>query len=170
MTRYIKKKKQIPMNFNIVYDDREKRPWTFLEREYGAMKKKRLKCGDYSIEGFEDYVAIEKKSGVDELFKDLAGGYRETFRRFLKRLSKYPVKCIVVESELRASSIDSLLYVLMKMSNGRMKLTSKTIYYWVGEIINTYDIPILFVNASTARMVLPHLFESAFKKVQEIKK
>jgi len=169
MTRYIKKKKQLPMNFNIVYDDREKRPWTFLEKDYGVMKKKRLKCGDYSIEGYEDCIAIEKKSGVGELFANLTGRYRETFKRFLKRLSKYPVKCIIVENGFSDSNINSVLYTLRKKSKNRLQLSDDTMYYWVSEIMCKYSIPILFVDKRTMKKVLPFVFESAYRIAIAIK-
>ena len=171
MTRYIRRVEQPQVSkLTIVHDDREKRPWTFIESVYGAMEKKRLKCGDYSIKGFEDIVAIEKKSGIGELFADLTGAYRETFKRFLKRLSKYPVKCIIVENGFSDSNINSVLYTLKKKSNGRSKLSHDTMYYWVSEIMCRYGIPILFMDKGTMKKVLPYVFESAYRRAKEIQK
>ena len=174
MTRYIKKVEQQQISgFTVLYDKREvgvgKKPWLFLA-DYWAMKKVHLKTGDYTIEGLEKYIAIEKKSGINELLRDLAGSYRETFIRCLERLSKYPVKCIIVESDLKSSNVDSLIHVLKKRSNGKAKLTAETIYYWTSEIMCKYGVPILFVDKGTMRKVLPFVFESAYRKAKEIKK
>jgi hypothetical protein len=168
MTRYIKKPPPPDTNFTIVFDDREKEHWKFLSNTW-AMKKKRLACGDYSIEGLENIIAIEKKSGIGELLSNLTGSSRPRFKRFLRRLSAYPIKCIIIEDELRSSSIDSILKTLHHKSNGRSKLTPETIFYWVSEIMHIYGIPILFVDAQTAHKILPFIFESAYKKALELK-
>ena len=167
MTRYIRKRNPPPRP-PIVYDDREKQPWMFLEDTW-AMEKKRLKVGDYSFEGYEEAVAIEKKSGMGEMLKDLTGDYRKTFKRFLKRLSAYPVKCIVVENELRASSVESIIRGLHYRSNGRSQLTEETVFYWVGEIMMVYGVPVLFVERAMRKKVIPFLFESAYKAAMEVK-
>lgn len=170
MTRYIRKQKPVnTKDFTILYDDREKKQWKFLENTW-AMKKTRLKCGDYSIEGYENIIAIEKKSGIGELLSNLTAGSRNRFKRFLKKLSRYPIKCIIIENELRSSSIESILTALRYRSNGRSQLTSDTVYYWVGEIMHIYGIPILFVDKQTAHKTLPFIFESAYRRAVELTK
>lgn len=145
-------------------DDRERKPWNLPY----PIKRKRLKTGDYTIKGFEDVIAIEKKSGLIELLNDLANGYRPTFIRFLKRLSKYPVKCIVVEDTLSELSISRALMHIRKKSGGRARLTSKSIHYWVSEIVVKYGIPIVFVGKRAKLDLLPEIFRAAFEKANEI--
>jgi len=168
MTTYIKHPEQLKHDFQICFDDREKKPWMYLEKSYGPMKKKRLTIGDYTIRNLESLIAIEKKSGIGELLSDLTTGYRPTFKRFLTQLSRVPIRCIVVESELNKSDIEYQLAVLAKHSNGRCKMTPMTIYYWVAEITNVYGIPMVFANKRTIRQLLPSVFESAYKKAMEI--
>lgn len=161
--RYLKKKK-IPKQFTVLWDKREKRPWQLPYK----MEKAHLKTGDYTIKGFEDMVAIEKKSGLIELLNDLTAKYRPTFERFLKRLSKYPVKCIIVEDTLSELSISRALVHVKKKSGGRARLTSKTIYYWTAEIAAKYGIPIVFVGKASKAYILPEIFRAAFEKANEI--
>jgi len=148
----------------VLYDKREKHRWVLPYK----MEKAHLKTGDYTFEGYEDIVAIEKKSGLVELLNDLANGYRPTFERFLKRLSKYPVKVIIVEDTLSELSISRALMFIKKKSGGKARLTAKTIYYWVAEIACKYGIPVVFVSKSAKMNLLPDIFRACFEKANEL--
>jgi len=165
MTRYIKKPKTD--NFAIVCDDREKKPWTFPKDQ--KVVRKRLKCGDYSIKGFEDLIAIEKKSGIQELFTDLTGKYRARFRRFLNRLSKYPIKCIIVEQTLDDCGVYNVLRRLQFKSRGKTQLSENTIPFWTSEISLSYEIPVIFASLLMVDRLIPIIFRAAYKKAQEHK-
>ena len=49
------------MDFRIVIDSREKEPYTFA----CEVQKAKLEAGDYSVQGFEQHVAVERKSLPD---------------------------------------------------------------------------------------------------------
>jgi len=85
------KSPQIP---KIIYDTREKRPFKF---SYFKIKKKRLITGDYTFAGWEKVIAIERKGCIKELFSNLSSRDRVRFKKNLLKLSKYPVRCIIVE-------------------------------------------------------------------------
>ena len=161
--RYLKTKK-VPKSFIVLVDDREKKAWDLPYK----VERKRLKTGDYTVKGFEKVIAIEKKSGLIELLNDLANGYRSTFMRFLKRLSEYPVKCIVVEDTLSELSINRALIHIRKKSRGKARLTSRTIYYWVAEISTKYGIPIIFVGKRAKIDLLPEIFRACFERANEL--
>jgi ERCC4-type nuclease len=55
-----------------------------------------LVTGDYSVQGLEHVVAVERKSLPDLLA--CVGRERERFEREIQRLLAYPVCCLVVES------------------------------------------------------------------------
>ncbi|MFN8179287.1 MAG: hypothetical protein U0167_15250 [bacterium] len=59
---------------------------------------KTLAAGDYSIVGFEDRVAVERKSKADAY--STLGGARERFRREMERLARLDFAAIVIESSL----------------------------------------------------------------------
>ena len=77
----------------IVIDSREQQPY-----EYPGAIVKGLPTGDYSIQGYEKRVAIERKSLADA-YASLGGG-RARFERELERLSKLDYAAIVIESTL----------------------------------------------------------------------
>ncbi|MBZ0172619.1 MAG: ERCC4 domain-containing protein [Phycisphaerales bacterium] len=79
----------------VVIDTREQRPYAFPRSVVRT-----LSSGDYSIEGYETVVAIERKSKEDAY--GTIGGGRERFHREVERLAGYDYAAIVVESSLPA--------------------------------------------------------------------
>ena len=79
--------------FTIIVDSREQKPYRFERMAVAA-----LPTGDYSIQGLEAEVAIERKSREDA-YASLGSG-RARFERELVRLSRLKYAAIVVESTL----------------------------------------------------------------------
>jgi ERCC4-type nuclease len=78
----------------IVIDTREKRPYIFENSI-----KKALLSGDYSLEGFENQIAIERKSLDDFISTILNSSLR--FRRELTRLTAYEYAAVIVEGSIQ---------------------------------------------------------------------
>lgn len=97
-------------DFCVVIDTREQLPWQFdgLYTDMSARGGRRplvvekavatLRQGDYSIRGFENQVAIERKS-LPDLFGTLGRG-RDRFARELERLAALDRAAVVIESGL----------------------------------------------------------------------
>ena len=77
----------------VLIDTREQTPFDLKPMR---MKSATLATGDYSLEGLEHHVAIERKSLPDLLA--CVGRERVRFDREIKRLLAYPVRCLIVES------------------------------------------------------------------------
>ncbi len=88
--------------FKIVIDSREQLPFDFhcQELNHGKVltERKTLKTGDYSIQGLEDKITIERKS-LSDLFSSVGSG-RKRFEREMERMSKFDYAALVVESSL----------------------------------------------------------------------
>ena len=84
------------MNFVIVADTREQHPYSFP----CATNRKALAAGDYSVEGLEDQVAVERKSLPDFVHSVIHEHGR--FGREMLLLSSYAAACVVVEADLDA--------------------------------------------------------------------
>lgn len=80
----------------IVVDTREQLPYAF-DPERVQVVRRTLPAGDYSIEGFENRVAIERKT-LDDLVSTVIHA-RERFGRELTELRAYDFACIVVEAD-----------------------------------------------------------------------
>ena len=78
----------------IIQDTREQYPFSF-EGYPVEVKPGTLPTGDYSLDGFEDRIAIERKAAGD-LISCMTGG-RERFRRELERLRGYEAAAVVVD-------------------------------------------------------------------------
>ena len=82
--------------FCIVVDSRERQPFALPCESI----RKPLPAGDYSVEGMENRVAVERKSLSD--FVSTVIHNAERFSRELLLLSAYEAACIVVEADLDA--------------------------------------------------------------------
>jgi len=95
-----------PSPFVVIVDTREQAPYTFAGLKQDAVEGgqkisvqrqwKALRSGDYSIAGYEDKVAVERKSLAD-LYSTLAKG-RDRFEREMDRLAVLDAACVVVEA------------------------------------------------------------------------
>jgi ERCC4-type nuclease len=81
-------------NFTVVIDTREQHPWEFPDN---AKANKKLDTGDYSILGFENIIAIERKKSVSELATNLS---ESRFKDVLERLSKIKHAYMVFEFDI----------------------------------------------------------------------
>lgn len=94
--------------FRVVVDTREQAPFRFsglrLRDSQGGstllvelVTDRCLRSGDYSIDGFENRFAIERKSKPD-LYGSLTGD-RDRFEREMQRLTEMEFAAVVVESD-----------------------------------------------------------------------
>lgn len=77
----------------ILVDSREGKPYKFANSRKAA-----LKTGDYSLEGFEQNVIVERKTKSD-IYGSI-GQHRTRFEREFKRMAKYDYAAVVIEASL----------------------------------------------------------------------
>lgn len=82
----------------IVVDSREQAAYEFDTQKVESIRRA-LPAGDYSLVGWEDRVAVERKSLED--FVSTVIRSRKRFREELRKLSGYESACVVVEANLR---------------------------------------------------------------------
>ena len=138
--------------YKIVCDSREQMPlWTG-----DKVERKKLDVGDYSIQGYENRIAIERKS-LGDLFGTLGSGHKR-FKAELTRSLEYDYFAIVIDgsysscvnkdfpnsfhSKMKGFVITSILFTL------HMK----------------YKIPIFFTNGRTeSKRIIKDIFNSYYK-------
>jgi DNA excision repair protein ERCC-4 len=81
----------------IVIDTREKHPYSFDGSDRGTIRKA-LPAGDYSLEGFEDSIAIERKS-LDDWVNTIIHN-RGRFTKELAKLRDYLFAAVVIEASI----------------------------------------------------------------------
>jgi len=104
--------------FTIIVDTREQLPW-----EFGAhtTAKRKLDTVDYSIEGLENLLTIERKQSVSEIANNIT---EKRFPAFLERMSEIPHKFMLFEFDLQevydfpvGSDIPKKLWEKLRVSN-----------------------------------------------------
>ena len=84
---------------SIIIDTREQHPYLF-DAWKANTSVAGLPAGDYSLPGFEDRAAVERKS-LDDLVGCLMGKDRERFERELARGRAYELFAVVIEANLQ---------------------------------------------------------------------
>jgi ERCC4-type nuclease len=83
----------------VLVDTREQQPYSLVQHHpnwIGGLKFVTLKTGDYSIEGMESLLALERKSMTDAIQSTMSG--RERFIRSCERLAAFRWKAILIEA------------------------------------------------------------------------
>ena len=102
------RKEKIPKPVVLV-DTREKDPFALCQNHPNWIKAERratLKTGDYSIEGMEGLLALERKSLADLVACTVS--YRQRFLASCARLAQFTWKAILVEATLEDIRVASL--------------------------------------------------------------
>ena len=131
--------------FNIIIDTREQIPWEF---KYHNTAKQKLDTGDYSIEGFENILAIERKKSVSEIATNLS---ESRFKDVLQRLSQIKHPFIVFEFSLDDIYNFPIGSDIPKKLWDKLKISGNYIVKRLIEIQLQYNIQMIFCdNASNA--------------------
>jgi len=81
-------------DFTIIIDTREQQPWTF---EHYTTASRKLDTGDYSIEGMEDTICIERKKSINEIANNIT---ESRFIDVVDRMSKFKYAFMLLEFDL----------------------------------------------------------------------
>lgn len=78
----------------IIIDTREQKPWSFEDH---ATAHRKLDTGDYSVEGLEHLLAIERKRNVAEIANNIT---ESRFKDVIDRLKAFKYAFILLEFDL----------------------------------------------------------------------
>lgn len=116
-----------------VIDSREQQPYAFDSTRIGSVVKG-LPAGDYSLEGFETKVAVERKSLSD--FISTVVHDRQRFETELQKLAGYEHAWVIVEG-----SVEDVL-----SGNYRSRINPKSLLGITTSLMTDY-IPIIFAGS-----------------------
>lgn len=138
----------------IVIDTREQTPWTF-EGLGVATTRAKLDAGDYSIEGLEKRVSIERKS-IDDwtgtVLRDRTRFYKE-----LELLRAYEFRCVMIETSVR--DIANKLY--------KSQASPDAILGFVAEVAVAQSVPVYLAGSrAEAQMLACKFLLMAGKKLR----
>lgn len=158
------KQKSVP-SYKVIKDTREQDGWFFSEYDKcSGMEVKTLHTGDYTIEGFEDVVCIERKACVSEIAGNL-GKKKSAFNAEIERMKDYAFSFIICEFSME----DLLNYpngsrVPYKLRS-HVKVTGKYLLKCLLEFQIWYNTKVIFCdNKKNAFLVC----NSIFKRLNEL--
>ena len=127
--------------FVIIVDTREQIPWEF---GFHVTSHKKLNTGDYSIEGLEHILCIERKRSVSEIANNIS---EPRFKDVLDRMDKIKHSFILLEFSLDdlysfpvGSDIPEKLW-------DKIKITSKYLLKYLIQIQLNRNIHIIFCGS-----------------------
>jgi len=126
--------------FTIIIDTREQIPWEF---GFHDTAKQKLDTGDYSILGFENIIAIERKKSVSEFATNLS---ESRFKDVLERLSKIKHPYMVFEFSLDEVYNFPVGSDIPKRMWDKLKISGNYIIKRLIEIQLQYNIQVIFCD------------------------
>jgi len=130
-------------NFTIIVDTREQKPWQF--NEYATAVRK-LDTGDYSVEGLENILCIERKRSVSEIANNIT---ESRFKDVLSRMSKYRFPFILLEFDLQDVLNFPVGSEIPKSVWSKIKISPKYILKMILDMSLTYNIYVIFCGNKT---------------------
>ena len=151
-------------DFTVIKDTREQEGYYFSKfNTCAGMVEQKLDTGDYSIQGLEDKICIERKGCVEELAINL-GSKKHAFLNEIDRMETFPHKFLILEfsaEDLVKFPKDTRIPVKNKAA---LKITGKYMLKCLIEFELYHDVHVLFCgDKHTAFLVV----SSIFKRINE---
>jgi ERCC4-type nuclease len=148
-------------DFTIIVDTREQQPWTF---DNYATAKRKLDTGDYSIEGLEHLLGIERKKSVSEFANNIV---ESRFSDVVERLNQLKYAFILFEFHLEDVLIYPIGSTVPKKWWNNIKVSPAFIMKNIMELQLLHNIKICFCgSASNAEKMAEYIL----KKVDHLEK
>lgn len=149
-------------NLKIIIDTREQQPWEF---SHCVTASRKLDTGDYSIEGYEHLLCIERKKSVGEIANNIV---EKRFKDVIERMQTYKYAFFIMEFSMD----DVLNYPIgsnvPKKMWDKLRVTSSFILKVLLEIQLKHNIKIVFCgDASNASKVAQSLMTKVYELEQQ---
>ena len=145
--------------FTIIVDTREQQPWEF---GLHTTSRKKLDTGDYSIEGLEQLLTIERKKSVSEIANNIT---ESRFKDVLQRMSIIPYKFMLFEFDLEDVYNFPVGSDIPKKLWDKIKISPKYLLKYLTELQLNYGIHILYCgDASNAEKMAVSIMKRVYEK------
>jgi ERCC4-type nuclease len=145
--------------FTIIVDTREQMPWEF---GLHTTSRTKLDTGDYSIDGFQNLLAIERKRSVSEIATNIT---ESRFNDVVNRLSKIPHAFMLFEFDIMDVYNYPVGSEIPKKMWDKLKISGNYIMKILTEIQLNQNIHILYCgSSSTAERVAVGIMKRIYEK------
>jgi len=129
--------------FTIIIDTREQQPWDFPEH---TVAHKKLDAGDYSIEGLENILAIERKKSVNEIANNIV---ESRFKDAILRLSQHKYSFLLLEFDIENVLNYPIGSNLPKRLWDKVKITPAFLMKHIVDWQIVHNIKVIFCGSSS---------------------
>lgn len=148
-------------DFTIIVDTREQQPWEFGNY---VIANRKLDTGDYSIEGLEHILCIERKKSVSEFANNVV---ESRFKDVVMRMSQLKYSFLLLEFSLNDVLIYPIGSTVPKKMWNKIKISPAFLIKNLLDLEISHNIKIIFCgNSSNAEKMAEHIL----KKVNYIEK
>ena len=145
--------------FTIIVDTREQQPWEF---GLHITAKKKLDTGDYSIEGLQHLLAIERKKSVSEIANNIS---ESRFKDVLERLNKIPYKFMLFEFDLEDVYNFPVGSDIPKKLWDKIRISPKYLLKYITEVQLNYGIHVIYCGcAEDAEKMAVSIMKRVYEK------
>jgi ERCC4-type nuclease len=145
--------------FTIIVDTREQQPWEF---GLHITAKKKLDTGDYSIEGLQHLLAIERKKSVSEIANNIS---ESRFKDVLERLNKIPYKFMLFEFDLEDVYNFPVGSDIPKKLWDKIRISPKYLLKYITEVQLNYNIHVIYCGcAEDAEKMAVSIMKRVYEK------
>lgn len=150
--------------FTVISDSREQLPLQFDSPYIEKVRVNKLSTGDYSIEGLEDILCIERKGSLAEFYRNVT---QKRFEDELVRMQAYKYRYLVLEFSL--SEVMAIPYSLGLSAKQRemCKLSPKYVMGRIAEIQVDYNVNVVFAET---RDIVTDVVTNIMRRVYELQK
>ena len=132
--------------YTIIKDTREKDGWDFKPfQKCKAVINEGLKTGDYTLEGLEQSLCIERKASAKEIAINL-GKDRKRFEAELERMREFRWAYIVCEFSISNLMEYPLGSGIPKKQWKHIRMNGKFMLRRLREITEQYEVPVMFCD------------------------
>jgi len=151
-------------DFTIIIDTREQQPWSF---DHYVTANKKLDTGDYSIEGLENIVAIERKKSVSEFANNVT---ESRFKDVIDRLSHIKYSFLLLEFNLEDILIYPIGSNVPKKMWDKIKISPAFIMKHILELQMFNNIKVVFCGDSSNAEKMAEYILKKVNYIERIKK
>lgn len=148
-------------DFTIIIDTREQQPWQF---SHFATAHKKLDTGDYSIDGLQHLLCIERKKSVSEFANNIV---ESRFKDVIIRMSQLKYSFLLLEFDLEDILIYPIGSTVPKRMWDKIKISPTFLLKNILELQLNHNIIVYFCGSSSNA---EKMAEYIFKKIYYIEK
>ena len=130
-------------NLTIIIDTREQKPWIFDDH---VTANRKLDTGDYSVEGLEHILAIERKRNVAEVANNIT---ESRFKDVVDRLKSFKYSFVLLEFDMNNVLEYPVGSTIPKKLWSKIRISPQYILKHITDLQVEHGIHVIFCGSSS---------------------